>query len=914
MKHVKFIPILVGVVFISTLQGCDTSSSKVGSQATSLSTVNNPIISKDTFVFKDAVDYKIKSVTVTSLEAPTVVIYQSILNCKKTCEVEVPEDKIIGENLLFTFTRGVDGKNVAGYVYLHDRSRSSLKLSNSQLGHYIFNKMKENNKTYLNNPFELNYRLDKFFSAYGSNRKIIVLLGGYYKLKVVHGNLSEKEFYHNLDSDLSKQIILSKDLIQLPTSNADIQPANLKTGVNSSKARAMMSFKSAASADSSPSPQLPPFISQDDVKSMCGSEDNSAISMADGLLSLSSLIPGIPGMALSSLFDLGRITLLGACPIYNDLNIMKSIELLSGRVDELDKQMVSLNYSIDTLSAEILEGDNKSIKDRFIVNMTKFEDGINVYRNNFDGSNGKAYPSLTDFVNDHNGGVKDLVDVAQNLTFIKTLTNMRDQQMAQFYDILNDQDITDLETNLYKMYNDEKSITGEIISGRIKADVLLNFFVSKMSMVSVSTKLMLLDEINVIVSALKSGNIDQEWLNKKGIGTFYTNTALGINVKWEDATVFIRDSLIEKKLKFISENLVGTDCKPGAENLVGDVCTKMYPPLRGFPADLFSNLKSKCESTVISEWRIKTADNDSYIVTSCPMKTSRNQNMSDGSLVEDVKSSYYLSGGESMNSILGVFVPSNSVGINSTPQQLQWTDLGTKWGGTDDTGVNIFYNFLFAIRSDLPLHKNSTTAVNSFGSDGKFVPKSLSVVLPDEKDELNNPNGSGSPAYHSYQHNYSQGADNLIGWPANVDNALAGMSGPINYDGQYTYYNSHVGNMSTPLDSAVDVGWIYYYNVYNEVMYFSFKQNGYTYLFGLGIHNYINRSMDYYFVGDNAYYNRAEEDVYLQCIDKTLCSIADNKIIWKDGTYASMSLSTVASPDGYRQVNLSFGHNEVKNK
>jgi hypothetical protein len=886
MKHSKLAIALVSCLCGLMLQGCDASKTSPTTNNGQTSSSLIPRKDQNTFAFNNKMGTKIDSVVITSLKNPKKVVMESSkLDCANICKLVLPKDKA-GEDLLFTFN-GTNRKIVAAYIWLQNSRKSILHLNSAQLGYYVVYRMKQNNQIYQDNPLKLIARFKKLFSNYKNPN--YALLGDYFKAKVIQGNLTEKEFYDKLNRDLSNNTVLPGNVIPVTA------PAN--TGIRSVNEIQLPAIQlgrigylvaangGVENIPPPPSTQTPPFVPVDVMKQAC--QSTAALKLSDSLKTLSGFIPGIGGMALSGLFDYGVVTLAASCPVYDIQNVMQSIDALSNRVDELDKQMISLNYRLEEIGAELLVKTSvEKITGDFTDNFTKYGQSFDEYYNNFNGFDGEEnkFKDLAEFVA-KNGGFAALMNDTRKARFQNAMRNTTDQ-VYDFFNLLPDQKITALDTTLTTLYKDENQIPGDVINLRIKANVLINYFTSKMITASTASRAMLHDKINIVLSALALNEITPKWLDEHQMGSFCTSPIDGKIISWQNAHDFV-DSITENKLAFLQKTLVGDDCKVAdSSSLTHGGCSKMYPPLKGFPDELADSMKShNCSyksqytdpatntqvETILPgvvEWHTKTANNKPYVLAEC---------LSDDSQTP-VRSKYYTNGGNQVRNLFGALVPGTQI-LPGTQIQSPSND-------------NMWPNRFDAVQSYVPATSsgiNNLTSNLEFSLDeinGNVVnKKGLKINSTKVKQWVWNPGGYTGyvelPVLDFVTQDDGR-VSNSVYWKS--DDALYKPLSTIT--GSDTHSNLILNKFSSKIISGYCPSPYEKCGgdntMFNETVYLSFELKGITYAFGLKIKNPdVNK----------------QEAINVVCLATSQCHQfwASQSIKWNDGTYVGLTNTNDAS-------------------
>lgn len=588
------------------------------------------------------------------------------------------------------------------------------------------------------------------------------------------------------------------------------------------------------------------------------------------------------------------------------------IDILEDRVNKLEDRMEEAEFDISKLTNYVnSQMVMEYIKD-YIKEAGNFDAYIQSYRIILLKN---KYTSFRDF-SDHavdkngNGGFKNLYeDSTSNFGAMMKSSAALVKQLQDIMPLRPNADrlMEYLNTLCRNVKSDEP---GDVVELRTFCNRVIYDIVTIVNIRSQEAKLVLLDYIDTVNAAYNSGNIDDEWFNLGGKDLVHFNNS---QIKLKDATE-VAKQITDKYSADIRKIFIGDITNTTNPN------GKMFPLYDGLAN--YELIKKAClasganpgsrqdaeDHTSILEWYPSGANGSlPYVMTNCPMKTALSAaDIRNGDpYIEYVKSKYYLTESSSINNILGVLVPANATKLNSASVRLVGLYL---LANPQDT---IQHEFKFTIRSNLPLHKNSTTATNSFNKEMQYVPAYLSVVPPDERYKT-----SQIPVYAWYEHYTDMGKNNpgkdypaANGPPPDSSGnvGLVTMSTQVDLS-PYLYYNSSITNVAHKLEQ--DGGTWSVFGLYDEVVYFSFKRDGITYPFGFRITNRIVRDKHTLLFVDNKLTNLAIEDVNLQCLDKNQCSAVDNKITWKDGTHISMEAShNTSNMWNYPQVNLTIGRN-----
>lgn len=468
------------------------------------------------------------------------------------------------------------------------------------LGVYVFNHLKQ---TSGKPAIKLSEQLTSFFKNYSSpdnTPDFFEELGLYFIAQ--NGGANETKFY--------------KDFLKKLSQDKTLSGGNVAKSVN----------PMARSAKLATAP-----------KSAC---DNSemAQSVFSYMSSVASLIPMIGG-PVSAMFSIGSQIMSDACPSPTEIKLAE----ISNQISLLDSKIEAVGYKVDELASKLnIAAANEAIKKL----SNNYRTSINKYVNDY--SSFTKDQSLSDYVK-KNGGLKKSWDSAAN---VKDLVNNTTDQLSKFEGLLSNRDIDDLKKSLDAWCSkNPANITGDVIANRIQCNIVINKALTTVTLSALQFKPMLKDEINTIVEARKTGNIDDAWLkaNIAADFTYMPDGASGnISVPWDQAAAKV-DEIIDAKVKYLSDKLLGVNKD------------QLYVPLEGFPeelsngmiaADCFSlSTDGKTKLPAVLEWYANTSDNKPYVVTQC-----KNGN-------EFVKSRYYYQkrgatdiDGKVVN-VMGVLVP-----------------------------------------------------------------------------------------------------------------------------------------------------------------------------------------------------------------------------------------------------------------
>ncbi len=528
-------------------------------------------------------------------------LYSGKLNCKVNQRCDLSLGKITWQGAVYF--KFYDAKNnlVSAYQLLDKPSGANYIMVNDEwLGVYVFNHLKQ---TSGKPAIKLSEQLTSFFKNYSSpdnTPDFFEELGLYFIAQ--NGGANETKFY--------------KDFLKKLSQDKTLSGGNVAKSVN----------PMARSAKLATAP-----------KSACDNSE-TAQSVFSYMSSVISLIP-IAGGPVSAMFSIGSQIMSDACPSPTEIKLAE----ISNQISLLDSKIEAVGYKVDELASKLnIAAANEAIKKL----SDNYRSSINKYVNDY--SSFTKDQSISSYVK-NNGGLKKAWASSAN---VKDLVNNTTDQLSKFEGLLSNRDIDDLKKSLDAWCSkNPANITGDIIANRIQCNIVVNKALTTVVLSALQFKPMLKDEINTIVEARKTGNIDDAWLkaNIAADFTYMPDGASGnISVPWDQAAAKV-DEIIDAKVKYLSDKLLGVNKD------------QLYVPLEGFPeelsngmiaADCFSlSTDGRTKLPAVLEWYANTSDNKPYVVTQC-----KNGN-------ELVKSRYYYQkrgatdiDGKVVN-VMGVLVP-----------------------------------------------------------------------------------------------------------------------------------------------------------------------------------------------------------------------------------------------------------------
>ncbi|MCC2625011.1 MAG: hypothetical protein K0R14_884 [Burkholderiales bacterium] len=742
-------------------------------------------------------------------------IYNGKFSCgiNKLCSLKVDKQQV-STDLTFELL-GDNNTVVSASIWLYGTSGNSFRIyaNNTMLGVYLFNQLKVQNMADLSkhDTDELASKLvrlfgvDDFFEALAIDYKIAVLDNG----------LDKEQFYNKLNAEMASGVLPLQE--QLPINHF-----------------AHVSFMSA----------------DNNHKDYC---DVPQIGSALGLISnVSRLIPPPGGTQVSIVFGLGQTAITEACKSDPLGSIQKSVDALNGRLDEIDIKIKTLQYGLDDLKNIINETAIQGIINNFDRQTGLLKQYTEAYLGAYNTeSENVGYTSLLDFVN-KNGGIKKVYDLDNNRQVQNALTSTG-EYLSNYELLISSGELSQLSTHLENLCRDQTKIAGDAIEKRIKCDLVISRLVTKANILARETKLAIRDIIDTALSASdESGELDQKWLNTRGIKFDY-------NKPWQGAREIV-ESKVDTKLKDVENILVGSK---------GD---KLFDPLANFPDDLRMKIKNGLcyihddlydHLLGVVEWHANPGTPvGPYVVTNCY----------DGKSF--VKSPYYynVEGNSEISNILGMLLPKSF-----TQNKLKAGSI-TLYNSPYVDRTDPLQLSVFNLNSETPLKVNARNVRTfdplNFSPPYYMKTPSNSFIFYDGEAPL------VYPAYHK------QTYGGIVYMP------LAGIGNNTSYASfdKYSYLLSSLNNSKTQFTSKIynsmvnDATKGVRPSVLDETVYLSAEKNGYTYVFGLNIMNYSqSRCSSYTCIQHNV--------LQLVCLSNTICKVdpsVPTRIVWNDGTFANI--------------------------
>lgn len=546
-----------------------------------------------TFMIENQSNSIINSVNI--LDKNGKLVYNNTFSCglDQKCNLIIKNVTLTTELTLKFY----DAKKQLVSAYLMSNTPTELNsviLDDKWLGLYAFNQMvKITKKT----PQDLNVKLTKFFSGYNSpdgTLDIFEELGLYFVAQ--KGGANENTFYTSLNKKLNNNQTLLVN--------------------KSAKQRKNFAYSPLRSA-------------QPNVKS--GVCDPAIQSTFSYISQISGFIPVI-GDGIAALFGIGGQIMSDACPSGDEWISNKFAEI-DNKLQQFDQELKSLNYSIAELSKYVDQSQSENTLALLDVNYSRLStDYFNVYASLANGSNLVGYVAKT-------GGLKRSQANSQQL---QNLLSKIPVQLNNFDKLLSDAQLTKMKVSLDNVCKNANTTSGDIIAERNKCNIATSKVLFTIDSSALRLKPMIIDEINVITDAIKSGNVDAAWLQANVAQKFNYN---GQSYDWDKAAE-VAANAIDAKVKFINNTLVGASGE------------KLYKPLEGLSPTLQTNMISaQCASgnlPAIKEWHtIDVTGKSPYIITEC----------SDGSGGKIISKYYYNERGSATKvddkvvNAMGVLVP-----------------------------------------------------------------------------------------------------------------------------------------------------------------------------------------------------------------------------------------------------------------
>lgn len=506
-------------------------------------TVGNPSAKVQNTVFNinNRLISDVSSVSV--IDAKGKVIYSNSFLCKsgKRCTLNLT-NLPLNSNLTFKF---LNAKNELVGAYLISRTSdvNSVILDESWLGIYVFNQMVKISKQ---KPLDLNSKLTKAFAGFSSpdnTPDIFEELGMYFIAQ--NGGANESKFY----KDLAQKLSSNQRLMTLST--------NKSTSKNIVGNKAVNLNLQVSKASPPPSTDV------------CDPSVKSSLSYVQNI---AGFIP-VVGNVFGALLGIGGQVLSDACPTKMDPDVASKFAEIDNRLNKLDEQFNSLNYTVADLQKYI----NQSEAENVLLDMYKSESSIkNQYIKQY--TNLTSSGSLSSYVK-QNGGLKKAF--ANSKILQDLLTNLP-YQMSEFQNLVPDGKIQKMKGALDNMCSDPSKISDDIISTRIGCDMVISRVVFTIGYNALKMKTMLDDEATVIADAIKSGDVDRTWLtNNVGV-------KLDGIYDWDKTSDFI--SQVDTKVNFVKNTLIG------------ESGSKLYKPLDGLSPTLQQNIMAAgCVSDKLSD-------------------------------------------------------------------------------------------------------------------------------------------------------------------------------------------------------------------------------------------------------------------------------------------------------------------------
>jgi hypothetical protein len=830
MKQIKiFLNILI-LSSIIGLNGCSSGNSSTDNNndaaptdnrlKTQASVENTPIAqpaddSHISFIISNQSDRKIGYAIIKSEDGTEV--YNGNLSCDihKSCNIKIDKQSI-HEDLTFEFL-GDNNKLVSASIWLYNTENTAkIYADDTMLGIYLFKQMKHRSNSSEHAPTDLAAHLVKLFKIDDFFEGLAID----YKLNVLDTGLEKEQFYNKLETEITNNTL----------------PANELTPIEHFSHLATTSANTA---------------------SMC---EVPSLGSGLGVMSqLSRLVPPPIGPVVGTIYGLGQIITSEACKTNT---VGKAIADLNRRIDEIDIKIKALEYGLNDLSNIINETAIQGIINNYDRSDHALQNLVDIYLGVYT-TEGKEneYTNLADFAR-KNGGVKKISDVDQNFQFQNVLANTG-SYLSNYDALISHKELEQLSTHLENLCRDQTKIAGDAINKRLKCNLIVASLVTRTNILEREIKLVLQDIITTVLTVRnEDGELDEAWLAKKGIK--FDN-----NKPWADAYA-VATNKIEAKLGDIENTLIDKDGK------------KLFDPLVGISTGLSDNMINKnCFSVAkyidtatglsasndlpnILEFHASTPNGQPYIVTNC----------SNGR--QDVKSKYYLAGGNNIADVFGVLVPFNfiptmALNANYWPDKFSAASLNIP---VPEASTPLS-TARFQLHANYPYGTKYPLAVNS---------QSVRVFgyTPELRDQTH------APDLNVIRDNEYLPVYPVYAWGISTQRAfypLAHLEGASSVRGDPT---STLLKPDRP-DSKTDFSSTIYNGrsaTLNEIVYLSFVKNGITYAFGLSIYNSGHTTKAWPWSD----YSGGYETINLVCLSNTQCHgmAKPLTIEWWDGTYVSL--------------------------
>lgn len=525
-----------------------------------VNTVGNAAAAKNalglTFMIENQSNSTINSVNI--LDKNGKLVYNNTFSCglDQKCNLVI-KNVTLTADLTMKF---YDAKKQLVSAYLMSNkpmALNSMILDDKWLGLYAFNQMVKVTKK---KPQELNTQLIKFFNGYSSpdgTLDIFEELGLYFVAQ--QGGVNENTFYASLNKRL-----------------ANNQPLLVN---KSAKKKKSLGAPVRSTQSDSPSGVCDPAV-------------QSTFSYIN---QISGFIP-VVGDGVAAIFGIGEQIMSDACPS-GDAWISNKFDEIDNKLKQFDQELKSLNYRI----SELYKYVDSNITENSVLQMDSdysqlVSNYFNVYTSLASGS------SLVSYVAKTNGLKKSMANSPQ----LQSLLSKIPVQLNSFDKLLSNAQLTKMKASLDNVCKNANTTSGDIIAERTKCNIATTRVLFTIDSSALRLKPMVIDEINVIAAAIKSGNVDAAWL-QANVGQKFTYD--GQSYDWDKAADAAAKA-IDTKVKFINETFVGASGE------------KLYKPLEGLSPTLqTSMINAQCASgnlPAIKAWH--TSDDtgkNPYVITEC---------------------------------------------------------------------------------------------------------------------------------------------------------------------------------------------------------------------------------------------------------------------------------------------------------
>ncbi|MCC2625797.1 MAG: hypothetical protein K0R14_1670 [Burkholderiales bacterium] len=592
-----------------------------------------------------------------------------------------------------------------------------------------------------------------------------------------------------------------------------------------------------------------------------------------GLSGFGALFPPPFNFMAGYLLDIGRGAAADACAAGKG-SIQDVVAELSHRVDILDSEMSKAQYDIDHIAQLVNIKDMYNRISSFKSNRDDFQAKVDRYEEIIQQA---SESSLADFVQD-NGGFRH--EYESNLAFAQLISSTTSQ--VNSFDQLLKYNLSGIEDDLQQAFSNPAIMTGDVVSSRINANLIINYLTSKVFFSKKQAEFMLNDEINVVQKALQDGDIDQQWLVSKSMKYFYftESDTQATAVPWESAPHFL-NNLLNTKMQTVKNTLVG---KAGGLLGQNDITPNMFPPLGNLPKDFADQLiNHKCYIP-----SVKKDVRGNLVSYNMPfvIKWYANPNTPEGgpnALVNcyngesfSASTYYYKESGNVMTNIFGKLYAAGFIKKVSDAQGVLLYD-STHYPGVQLSAITLSSNYPLLINSTLvktigmdPPH-TVTQVEGRTGTSGQYVPVYPPYVV------------SGDQKYTTLESVVGDASGRI----------MSTLLAPTDASNQQFIIKLYNAEALTDCPSCTAE--------LNEIVYLRVKKKGVNYDFGLRI---VNDSAK---ASDSSWRYNQRTTLNLVCLPQSQCKVdpsVPTKIIWDDGSFANIQQRAGAG----NTIDLSFGN------